>query len=78
MAAATMYVTVAGAGDKSGSTWGNAMGLGEWETDVEATAEAGDIYYLEAGTYTLTNAFSTALDGTDVAPIKIIGVWPNF
>lgn len=74
MAAATMYVTAAGAGDKSGSSWANAMGLAEWETDVENSAEAGDVYYVEEGTYTLTGAWSTALDGSTTAMISIIGV----
>lgn len=74
MAAATMYVTTAGAGAKDGAAWASAMGYAEWETDVEASAEAGDIYYVAGGTYTLTSDFLTILDGTAVAPIKIIGV----
>lgn len=74
MAATIMYVIVAGAGDKSGSSWANAMGLGEWETDVEGSAEAGDIYYVEEGTYALTGAWDTALDGISAEPIYIIGV----
>ncbi len=75
MAAATMYVTPAGAGDKSGSTWANAMGTGEWETDLLAGAEAGDIYYVLSGTYTLTQAMDfSARVGTTANPIQIIGV----
>jgi parallel beta-helix repeat protein len=69
-----MYVTPAGALAKNGSNWANAMGYAEWEADVEGSAEAGDIYYVAGGTYTLTSDFTTTLDGTDAAPIKIIGV----
>jgi len=74
MAATDMYVTPAGAGTKDGTTWANAMGLGEWETDLETNAEAGDRYFVAGGTYTLTQDISTALDGTSALPIQIIGV----
>ena len=75
MAAATMYVTAAGAGTKDGTTWAKAMGEAEFETDLEGGAEAGDIYYVQAGNYTLDSAYdSSARDGTAVAPISIIGV----
>lgn len=73
-APAVMYVTPAGAGAKDGAAWASAMGYAEFETDVEASAEAGDIYYVAGGTYTLTSDFVTALDGTADAPIYIIGV----
>ena len=33
MAAATMYVTPAGAGVKDGTTWAKAFGYAEFETD---------------------------------------------
>lgn len=70
-----IYVTVAGAGNKSGSTWGNAMGRAEWETDLEAPASPDDTYYVEEGTYTLSEDIdNSAIDGTSTAPIKIIGV----
>ena len=72
--AATMYVTVAGAGTKAGTSWANAFGYAEWETDYEGSAEPGDIYYVEDGTYTLTSDFSTARDGTVDSYIKVIGV----
>ena len=71
---ATMYVTSAGGGDKSGSSWANAMGEAEFETDIEGGAEAGDIYYVAGGTYTLDSAYSTAKFGSATAPIQIIGV----
>lgn len=74
-AAATMYVTPAGALAKDGSNWANAMGYAEFETDIEGAAEAGDIYYIAGGTYTLTSDISCAArDGTAAAPIKFIGV----
>ena len=75
MAAATMYVTPAGALGKTGADWANAMGEAEFEADLEAGAEAGDIYYVLAGTYTLDSPYdSSARVGTVVAPISIIGV----
>ena len=75
MAAATMYVTVAGADDKSGGTWATAMGYAEWETDLEGASEAGDIYYVAGGTYNLTSSLDfNARAGTSLAPICIIGV----
>lgn len=73
MAAADMMVTVAGAGAKTGVDWADAMGLAEWITDLAST-EAGDRYFLEAGTYTLTGAISALNDGTAGNPISIIGV----
>lgn len=75
MAAAAMYVTVAGAGLKDGSDWANAFGLSEWETDLEGGSEAGDQYYVEEGTYTLTSDWDALVrNGSGVAPIYIIGV----
>jgi len=67
-------VTVAGAGAKDGTTWANAMGFAEFETDVEASVEAGDRYFLEEGTYTLTSSLTTLTDGITTAPIQMIGV----
>lgn len=74
MAAATMYVTPAGAGTKAGNDWANAMGLAEFETDFEGAAEAGDIYYLAGGTYTLTNNLLSTRNGSQTSPISVIGV----
>lgn len=73
-APATMYVTPAGDGDNSGDSWANAMSLSDWESDCEVSAEAGDIYYVAGGTYTLTNDFSCPNDGVSTSAIKIIGV----
>lgn len=74
MAAADMYVTVAGAGTKAGNNWANAMDLAAWETDFEGSAEAGDRYFVKEGTYTLTDHFATEQDGTGTDLIEIIGV----
>ena len=73
MAASTMYVTVAGAGTKEGNDWDNAMGYAEWESDMEGSAEAGDVYYVAGGTYTLTSNLG-CLAGATENPVKIIGV----
>ena len=75
MAANTMYVTVAGAGDKSGMPdWDNAMGYDEWEADAEGSAEAGDIYYVKEGEYSLTRDFTVTAGGGSTAYIVVIGV----
>jgi hypothetical protein len=75
MAAATMYVTVAGAGDKSGGTWATAMDMAAFITDIEGAAEAGDIYYVAGGTYTMGEAIDMSTqDGTATSPITVIGV----
>lgn len=75
MAATTYFVTVAGAGGKDGLAWSTAFGMAEFLTDLTNNAEAGDIYYVMAGTYTLTGAHdSSAKDGTGILPISIIGV----
>ena len=75
MAAETMYVTVAGAGDKSGDTWAKAMDLAAWSTDSLNNSEADDIYYVMEGTYTLTGGFDcNGRTGSAVAPISVIGV----
>lgn len=71
---ANKYVTVAGAGTKDGTSWANAFGLAEWKTDLEASASAGDFYYVEGGTYTLTSSINATLDGTRTNPITVIGV----
>ncbi len=71
-----LYVTVAGAGDNSGTTWANAMALADWETDAgtACASEAGDKYYVEEGTYTLTEAWNCPNDGTTTNMIEITGV----
>jgi len=74
MAAATMYVTVSGAGLKDGSDWDNAFGLAEFETDFESSVEPGDVYYIYSGDYTFTDNILTAIDGTATNPIMVIGI----
>lgn len=70
-----MYVDAAADGEGNGTTWAEAFDEAQFEADLEANAEAGDIYYVKAGTYTLDSAYdSTARDATVVAPISIIGV----
>lgn len=72
-AAATMYVTVAGAGGKTGADWANAMSSAEFETDIEGAAEAGDIYYVMSGTYDYSGgAVATARDGAAANPVTVI------
>ena len=73
-AAATMYVTPAGAGDKSGSDWDNAMGEAEFLADWRDNSEAGDTYYIYSGTYTPGANYSVTRNGTAASPIRLIGV----
>jgi hypothetical protein len=74
-APATMYVTPAGAGGQTGADWANAFSIGDFETDAEGSAEAGDLYYFKGGvTYTLTSDIVSSLDGTAALPIRIVGV----
>lgn len=68
---AIYYVTVAGAGDNSGSSWANAMTWSDFATSV-VSASAEDFYYFEGGTYTATASVSSASDGA-----YIIGVSPG-
>ncbi len=70
-----MLVTPAGAGNKDGTTWGNAMSITEFATDWASASIAGDRYFLAGGTYTFTGHISTnARDGTALAPVQVIGV----
>jgi len=71
---ADKYVTVAGAGTKVGTSWGNAFGLSEWLTDMSTASAAGDIYWVEEGTYTFTASFSSPRDGSYGNHIAVIGV----
>ena len=74
-AATDMYVTTTGAGAKTGGTWADAFDLAAFEIDAEANAEAGDRYFFEAGTYTLTQNIAWNLQaGTGPLPIEVIGV----
>ncbi|NQT38782.1 MAG: hypothetical protein HQ581_14905 [Planctomycetes bacterium] len=71
----TMYATAAGAGGKTGVDWDNAFGAAELYDDIEDNSEAGDIYYVYSGTYTLGEAINaSARNGTAALAIEIIGV----
>ena len=74
MAAADYYVTVSGAGNNSGDSWANAMAASDFITDLTTNAEAGDRYFLEDGTYTLSASVTIAASGNDDENIHIIGV----
>ena len=51
--AASYFVTPQGAGSKSGDSWGNAMGTGEFSLKL-ISASQGDIFYLSEGNYNPT------------------------
>lgn len=68
------YVSVGGAGDKSGTTPANAFDFAAFESDCENNQESGDIYYILTGTYTLTSNFSNSGFGSSALPIQFIGV----
>lgn len=70
----TKYVTVSGAGTKSGADWDNAYGLSEWVTHMTNTASYGDIYYVAGGTYTLTASLDANRSGMSGNGINVIGV----
>ena len=58
--AASYFVIPQGAGNKSGDSWGNAMGTGEFSLKL-ISASQGDIFYLSEGNY------NPALDKTGTA-----------
>ena len=75
MAMTYLQVTPAGAGNKSGSSWDNAMGESEFETNLEGSAATDYVYFLKAGTYTMNSAYdSSARGGSGQGMISIIGV----
>jgi hypothetical protein len=74
MAAATMYVTPTGAGTKAGGSWANAMDNATFQTDFMSSCEAGDIYYVAGGTYSVAASLASARNGTTTSPILLIGV----
>lgn len=71
---ANYYATVSGAGNKDGSDWANAFGNAELTTHQNATAVAGDVYYVAGGTYTHSGIRDTRRDGSGTAKISMIGV----
>ena len=69
------HITAAGAGLKDGSTWANAMGIGEFQTHLNGAVLAGHVHFVQDGAYTMTgNIDCNARDGTSTSPIVIIGV----
>ena len=76
MAATTMKVSVAGDGNKDGTTWGHAMDMAAWLGNMNDVPDAGDVYHVMTGTYTTggTSIDTTARDGTFASPVRIIGV----
>lgn len=78
-AATNHYITVAGAGTKTGATWGNAKSKTEFAARYD-TAQAGDIFWIAGGTYTFTAQLNSCrgedscYEGTYAEPISVIGV----
>jgi len=69
------HITAAGAGLKDGSTWANAMGIGEFQTHLNGAVLAGHVHFVQDGAYTMTaNIDCSARDGSITSPIAIIGV----
>ena len=69
------HVTATGDGTKAGNDWANAMDEAAFETHVEASAVAGDIYYFLDGDYDWSaRSVISVLDGTVDAYISLIGV----
>jgi hypothetical protein len=73
---ANKYITTTGSGSKTGADWANAYDLAAWNTYLGTLSSgAGDSFFFEEGTYTLTGNISYgALNGTNDTPFKIIGV----
>lgn len=71
---ADKYVTVAGAGTKAGTSWGDAFDSAAWLTDMSTLAAAGDTYWVAGGTYAYTAPSEVARDGSALAKINVIGV----
>jgi hypothetical protein len=78
-AATNHYVTVAGAGAKTGATWSNAKDTAKF-IDRFDTAQPGDIFWLAKGTYTFLRQLNSyrgvdsCYQGTTAEPISVIGV----
>ena len=77
-AADYLHVTVAGATTQDGQTWATAFSLADFVSDMTNGAEAGDVYYIKSGTYTMAAGepiyVLSGHDGTAANPITLIGV----
>jgi len=73
-AATDYYVTVAGAAGKDGLAWASAFSYSEFEADFEGSQEAGDRYFFEDGTYTITSGLASTGNCTAALPCALIGV----
>lgn len=70
---ADKYMTVAGAGAKSGVDWANAYSNAEFQTALDSLN--GDTLFIEEGTYTQSSILDIDTNaGSRAAPNKIIGV----
>lgn len=67
-----VFVKVAGAGSKDGSSWDNAMDLAAFKAAITSTAANGKTYYLAAGTYDAGAEMSLGQDIT----FKMMGGYP--
>lgn len=74
---ANKYVTPAGAGSKDGTSWDNAFGAAEFIYDYSVSGMAiGDIYYIYGPGSTITFTANTRplISGSNLSPIRIIGI----
>lgn len=68
------YATPTGAGTKSGASWANALAAAELFSVLVNDLLPDDTVWVAEGTYTLTGNIESLLEGTNTAPINIIGV----
>lgn len=70
-AAATLFVSVDGAGTADGSDWDNAFSAAQLQTAIDAALAADSVIYLQEGTYEL----SAQLDISSAAGLTLSGGW---
>jgi hypothetical protein len=72
------HVTPSGAGTRTGLDWTNAFSEADFESHIESSGNAGYVYFVASGTYTLDSSYDcSARDAGALAPISIIGVKGN-